>query len=112
MSLVIDVVAEGEDRPPPGASVRVEVRDVTLQDTSAVTLAACEDEVTTDVPADDPVATVELDVGPHRGGDRTVWVHIDATGSGRVSKGDYITMQSFPVPTSGEGRLTVAVKRV
>jgi uncharacterized lipoprotein YbaY len=37
------------------------------------------------------------------GGDYSVRVHVDMSGSGQVDKGDLITMQSYPVLTHGYG---------
>jgi uncharacterized lipoprotein YbaY len=43
----------------------------------------------------------------------TIRVHIDIKSSGRVSKGDFISMQSYPVATFGHPRLiSVLVKQV
>ena len=109
MPLVVEVVVNAPRRPNIGAPVRVEVRDVTLQDVASTTLARRDTAVSSTV---GPVATVELEVGPHRGGDRTVWAHVDADGSGRVSKGDYVTTQSYPVPANGEGKVVVEVRQV
>jgi hypothetical protein len=44
------------------------------------------------------------------GGSLNVWVHVDVDESGDVSKGDYITMQSYPV--RGGGSMRVEVQRV
>lgn len=61
-------------------------------------------------PAGDVLASValELEEGP---GQRTVWAHLDIDGDGRVSPGDLITMESFPV-TPGATRMVVRVRRV
>lgn len=43
----------------------------------------------------------------------SVRVHVDMSGSGEVKRGDYITMQSYPVLTRGHGNnIRVAVRRV
>lgn len=43
----------------------------------------------------------------------SVRAHIATSGSGEVERGDYITMQSYPVLTRGYGnRVTLAVRRV
>lgn len=43
----------------------------------------------------------------------SVRVHVDMSGSGEIEKGDYITMQTYPVLTRGYGDKTrVAVRKV
>jgi hypothetical protein len=41
-----------------------------------------------------------------------VWAHIDTDSDGRVSRGDYINVQSFPVPAGSNPRLPVVLKRI
>ena len=53
--------------------------------------------------------TLEIDRVPDIG---TVWAHVDVDGDGSVSIGDFITMQSYPIPAEGEGPLTVRVRPV
>jgi hypothetical protein len=53
---------------------------------------------------------VEIDA-PDRPG-LTVWAHVDVDGDGRVSKGDWVTVQSYPLPEGEAARLAVAVRRV
>jgi len=48
-----------------------------------------------------------------RRGRYTVRVHIDVSGSGEVSEGDFVSTQSYPVlTTDDEGLVTVRVKAV
>jgi uncharacterized lipoprotein YbaY len=43
----------------------------------------------------------------------SVRVHVDVNGSGTVDRGDYITMQTYPVLTRGHGdKVRVVVRRV
>ena len=42
----------------------------------------------------------------------TVWVHLDVDRDGRVSRGDYITTQSYPAAVSGPQEMTIQLKRV
>jgi putative lipoprotein len=77
------------------------------------------------------VASLQLYPGELRGGDLislelevpmdaldqrhlySVRVHVDMTGSGEVERGDFITMQSFPVLTRGYGdNVRVTVRKV
>jgi uncharacterized lipoprotein YbaY len=57
------------------------------------------------------LATVDVDVTA-TAQRMTVWVHVDVDQDGRVSKGDFITMQSYPVPTGEHPSVTVTVKKV
>jgi hypothetical protein len=83
--VVIDA-AEGE--PPAGAPVIIQILDTALQDAGAVVLAE------TRLSWPERTATLELDA-PARAYP-VVSVHIDADGDGRISEGDFITMQSYP----------------
>jgi uncharacterized lipoprotein YbaY len=43
----------------------------------------------------------------------SIRVHVDVSGSGQVERGDYVTVQSYPVLTRGYGdNVRVAVRRV
>jgi hypothetical protein len=42
----------------------------------------------------------------------TVWVHLDVDRDGRVSKGDYITVQSYPAAVSGSQEMNIQLKKV
>ncbi len=104
MQLTIEVFAAG-DGPPAGASVIVHVRDAGLADASSTTIAEARGkwrEGTTP-------ARVQLDVDDVRDS-LIVWAHVDVDGDGAVSKGDYITMQSYPL--RGGGAMRVEVRRV
>jgi len=108
MELTIEIVAAGESGPPAGAPVIVQLRDAGLQDASSTTVAesrtesrACE--------AGEALARAQLEVDD-AGGHPIVWVHVDVDGDGSVSKGDFITMQSYPV--RGGGVMRVEVRRV
>lgn len=109
MELTIEIIAAGESGPPAGAPVIVQLRGAGLQDESSATVAesrtksrACE--------AGEALARTQLEIGDHSGGYPIVWVHVDVDGDGSVSKGDFITMQSYPV--RGGGVMRVEVRRV
>jgi uncharacterized lipoprotein YbaY len=108
----VDVLADpaSGERPPPGTTVHVQLRDTSLADAPAQVLASA-DAVVGDEQG--PVlATVDL---PDAEAQRlTVWAHADLSGNHQVSLGDYITMQSHPVPSPEQrpGRLGVTVRRV
>lgn len=106
--LTVDVVLDaGAAAPPPGARVVVQVRDTSLEDVVATTLA--EASTTTDPSATTLASVVlELQGGPGR---RTLWAHVDADGDGSVGPGDLITMESFPL-APGATRAEVRVRTV
>jgi hypothetical protein len=108
MEITVEVVAAAEPGPPAGARVIVQIRDTALQDVAATTIA--EKRVTSrKSAAGEPLARAHMKF-EKSGGYPTVWVHVDVDESGEVSKGDYITMQSYPVREGGAMR--VEVKRV
>ena len=112
VALRVDVrVERGEDRPPSGAPVRVELRDTLLADAPSPTVSAIDGAVGGE--AGDVLATVSLPES-EVDGDVTVWVHVDVSGTGRVSKGDYVTTQSYPAPSPEQAgaSLAVTVRRV
>jgi hypothetical protein len=111
---VLEITIEVEDeRPPPvGTYLRVEARDVSLADAPALVLDGVDARVEAAVPGVACViahATLALERVPETG---TVWVHCDVDGDGRVSVGDFITMQSYPFPPGGSGAITVRLRRV
>ena len=107
MELTFEIVAAGESGPPAGAPVIVQIRDTGYQDVSSETIA--ETRVTSRACAPgEALARATLSVEP--GGSLNVWVHVDVDRSGDVSKGDYITMQAYPVRDGGSMR--VEVRRV
>lgn len=107
--LTVDVVLDPPDAPgpPPGSAVTVEVRDTSLQDVAATTLAEGHGVV---APSGAVLASVELELeeGP---GLPTLWVLVDVDGDGQVSPGDLTTMESFPV-APGATRAEARVRRV
>ena len=103
MELKVRVVPNGSGpRPPVGTPVRIEVRDVTLQDVASPVVVATDTQVD-DV--DDALVTAVIEladdaVTPQR--DLILWARVGASGSERVAVGDWITMQSIPVRTTSE----------
>ena len=115
MRYLVDVLVDPEagESPPPGTPVRVELRDTSLADAPAVVLARAEGVV-----SDEPgqcLTTVELESDAQRPtAGLTVRAHVPVAGSESVSPGDYVTMQSHPVPSPEQqpGRLAVTVRPV
>jgi hypothetical protein len=108
MVVVVEVVTEGQDRPATGAPVNVEIRDVGLADAAAVTLARAKGAVRQ---RQSLLATVKVRVAtlPRHA---AIWVHVDVDRDGRVSSGDFITVQRFPVPSGPSPHVRVSVRRV
>lgn len=108
MVVVVEIVTEGHERPAKGAPVRVEIRDVGLADAAAVTVGKARGVV---AQHPEQLASVKVRV-PALPRHTTVWVHVDVDRDGRVSTGDFITMQSFPVPPGPTPHVRVSVRRV
>ncbi len=87
----------------------MEVRDTSLADAPAVTLH----RTTVNVPTTGRTITarVSLEMTTVPDG-TTVWAYVDADREGRVSVGDYISMESYPVRPGAAGALTIRVKKV
>ena len=103
--LSIEIVASGRSSPPAGVPVIVQVRDAGMQDEAATTIIEKRVKSRASDPGE-PLARVKLESEPG-GGDAIVWVHVDVDGSGDVSEGDFITMQSYPVREGGTMRVEV-----
>jgi uncharacterized lipoprotein YbaY len=108
MILQLTIVSAGGEPLPPGSPVRVELRDTSFADAPAVLAKRVERTVpktgrTTSV-------SVPIDVAKVPEGS-TVWAHIDVDRDGRVSKGDLISVESYPV-TSSTQKTTIRLKKV
>ena len=107
--VLVEVFAEGSVRPAAGTPVVVQVRDTSLQDARATILGEARGVVSGGTGA--RLAAVEVKAR-ETGGEPTVWAHVDADRDGRVSRGDYVTVQSYPVSPGPKPKLRVVVKRV
>jgi hypothetical protein len=108
MVVIVELVALEGDRPPQGTPIRVEVRDTSLADAAAVTVAAVDSVVRGQLGS--WLDTVEIEFDAADG--LTVWALADVDEDGGVGSGDYITQASHPVPDEDESRLTVTLRRV
>lgn len=109
MIVTVVVHASTHTRPPANAPVIVQVQDTSLADAPARVLG----EGRGSIGASDDAALATVDVDVTATADRmTVWVHVDVDQDGRVSKGDFITMQSHSVPAGAHPSVTVTVKKV
>jgi len=108
-----DVVIEA-GRAFSGARMRIILEDVSRVDAASVGVA----EQIIDAFSYDPTDGASLAFSlpgevPDDRANYAVRVHIDVDRDGRVSRGDYITMESYPVLTQGHPeRVTVRVREV
>ena len=108
-----NVVIEG-GRPFSGAQMRIMLEDVSRLDAPSIGIA---EQVIDDV-VYNPGSGASLEFSlhgaiPNERANYTVRVHVDVDRDGQVSRGDYITMESFPVLTHGHPeRVTVRVREV
>ena len=59
-----------------------------------------------------PLPFTIRDVAAAPAAHRVVRVHADLDGDGRVSRGDYVSMQSYPVTADTSGRMEIVVREV
>lgn len=109
MKLQLTIVSSGGEPLPPGSPARVELRDTSLADAPAVLLHRVDMVVpklgrTTALPV-----TFDFTAVPDG---TTVWVHLDVDRDGRVSKGDYITVASYPVANQPLQSLLIRVRKL
>jgi hypothetical protein len=108
-----NVIVEG-GRGFSGAQMRIMVEDVSRQNAASISIAEqIIDGVSYDPSSGAPLP-FELDgVVPDNRANYAVRVHVDVDGDGDVSRGDFITMESYPVLTHGHPeRVTVRVREV
>jgi hypothetical protein len=107
--VIVEIVVDAADRPPVGAPIHVEARDISLQDVAAETLGASDGAVRGALGS--WLDTVELPFD-RRASETTIWAHADVDRDGRVSPGDYITMSTVPIPLEDGARVIVTMRRV
>ncbi|GLY04566.1 hypothetical protein Acsp01_49450 [Actinoplanes sp. NBRC 101535] len=95
-------------RPARVARVTARVEEVSRADAPAVVIA----ETVREGLALDDEAEIEFEIRLPQGvgGRQTVRVHVDVSGSGGVTVGDYVSTASHPIPSAD--RLDVPVRRV
>jgi hypothetical protein len=109
MALTLNVDFEGGERPPAGSPVRVEARDMSLADADPEVIGQASGEVVAGYGS--RLAVLQI-VPSGRPATSTLWAHVDCDRDGRVSKGDLITTESFPIPSQDDTELTVRVRLV
>jgi hypothetical protein len=96
------------------AKLYASVEDVSRADTASVSLGSLVmgDISHTAGETHGPELTLPVSV-PDPGAYLAVRVHIDLDGDGRYSRGDFISMESYPVLTRGHpSRVTVRVRQI
>ena len=96
------------------ATVRVRLEDVTYQDVSSEVVA---EQVirglSHDRGTERRISFALYGPEPDARADYSVSVHVDLQGDGQVQRGDYLSMQSYPVLTFGRPNwVSVRVRRV
>lgn len=96
---------------PDGAVCRVQIRDVSYIDAAAIVLVNTVEPI---VRSDsETLARVRLEMPEGdaiRRENLNVWVHVDLSGSAKVSDEDFLTTQAYPVPQGDDPSIRVEVK--
>ena len=109
MKLLLTIVGMGGELLPPGSPLTVEIRDTSLADAPATVLRQLRTDVPRVVPTTGVPVTMDLPAIPEGA---TIWVHVDTDRDGRVSKGDFVSVESYPVDLAPAQTLTIRVKKV
>lgn len=107
MQLKLTIVGAAGEMLPSGR-LYVETRDVSFEDAPARVL----ERLQTIVPESTKAFPVDMRIAAPPPDGTILWVHIDADGDGRLSAGDYVTMESYPLSARGPASMTVRVKRI
>jgi hypothetical protein len=103
--MVVEVVAEGTDRPPAGTPLVVQVLDTTYADAPASVVVEASTRVGPD--EGEKLQTVELVFAPTTQADYRIRAHVDVDGDGVVSRGDYVTTAAYPARVDASVRVVV-----
>ena len=109
MTLQLTIVCAGGEPLPPGSPLRVEIRDTSLADAPAVLLRRIDVVVPKKGRTNSMSVPVDLATVPDG---TSVWAHIDVDRDGRVSRGDFVSVESYPVNDAPSQKTTIRVKKV
>lgn len=109
MTLQLTIVCAGGEPLPPGAPLRVEIRDTSLADAPAIVLRRIDMAVAKAGRTRSVSIPIELTAVPDG---TTVRAHIDVDRDGRVSKGDLVSTESYPVTLAPVQKMTIRLKKV
>lgn len=108
-----DILFEDLQSPFSGATVHVRLEDVSLADAPSKVLS---EVVLHDVSVNVKSFSVPFSIRIPALDERSMYslmVHVDVSGSGTVTKGDYLTMENYPVPLPpGRGRVRIRIRPV
>jgi hypothetical protein len=106
MDVLVRIMVAGAERPPVGAPILVQAQDVSLADVPSAVLASGSGAVRngTGMLLDSVGFSVDCPSGAC-----ALWVHVDSDRDGQISHGDFITMESYPIPVSGEREYEASV---
>src|SRR2546421_9711413 len=109
MLIEVNITSSSGEALPPGSLLKVELRDTSMQDVPAIVMK----RVHTSVPKEGRTTAlpVTLEVAGVPDG-TTVWAHIDVDRDGRISKGDFMTVESYPITFAPKQSLTLRLKKV
>lgn len=109
-----EIVFEDDAAAFSGATLYVTLEDVTYADSKAVIVGKIVKENVAYDPAAPQPLTFELPVEVHeRNALYNIRAHFDLDGDGQISRGDYLSTQSYPVITKGHPlEVSVRVKRI
>ncbi len=109
MDLLLTIKTLGDEPLPAHCPLIVEVRDTSLADVPSTLVKKVVAVVPSEVAAGGIQVRMELASVPDGA---TVWAHVDADRDGRVSRGDWLTVESYPVARTGSQALIIRVKRI
>jgi hypothetical protein len=109
MPIEVNITSSSGEAFPPGSPLNVEIRDTSMQDVAAIVLKQVRARVPTANHTTAVQVTLEVDTVPEG---TTVWAHIDVDRDGRVSKGDFVTVESYPIISALTQSLSIRVKRI
>jgi len=109
MLIDVNIINSSGEAFPPGCPLKVELRDTSMQDVPAIVVK----QAHTSVPKEGRTTAVPVTLEVARVPDgTTLWAHIDVDRDGGVSKGDFVTVESYPITSAPKQSLTLRVKKI